>query len=177
MQHQSARHRVIQAAMIVLLLAGCAPPSSEPAVSATPAATVASSPGEAVQAAITDALGDLNRDGTRIGAIDYDDTTQQLTVTYALNDNLSTSLIRTGAWRDVADIIRAIRDSGVPVTQLKTFGTMGFLDNLGNSIGEQPVVTVVFDQQAIDGANLDNLPGDMLESAALSVKIHPELQE
>jgi hypothetical protein len=96
---------------------------------------------------------------------------------YALTDNLSSGMIRTGAWDDNADIIAALRSTGLKLGPLETVGTFELIDELGNSLGEQPVFTVEYSAKAVNEANLDNLPGDMLESAAESVTVHPALRD
>lgn len=185
MQGVAGRGRVGQAVVgvaVVLLLAGCgvtdATGGSAPAVSSSAVVvTVQASPEETVRAAVADALGDLNRDGARLDQVTYWPDDGGVTVTYALNDNLSSGMIRTGAWGDNADIIRALRATGLKLGPLVTTGTFEMLDDLGNPLGERPVFTVEYSAKAVNQANLDNLPGDMLESAADNVTIHPALRD
>ena len=181
------------AAVAALALAGCAPStdataSTEPAAAATgapavssapaasPAASVAS-PQDAVQAAVVGALGDLNRDGQRVASVVYDEPSGDTVVTYALNDNLSAGLLRTAAWHDSADIIQALRSTGVPLGQLVTVGTMAFETQDGSPLGERPIATITFDAAAVTSAQVDGLPADALEALASDVEYAPALRD
>ncbi len=131
----------------------------------TQAAAPKLTPQEKLSNAITDKLGDLNRDGPRVESVKYIKKTKDLYITYALNDNFSNNFIRVGAYKDNHAIIQAIRDSGVLVSYLTTNGTFPLQDNLGNPLGEVAVFTMNFPKKSIYEANLDNLPGEMLEGA------------
>lgn len=157
--------------------------STAPAASSTPkdaassAPPVELSPVEKFEANLSEELGDLNRDGQRINLIDYDEKSKELMVKFALNDNFSNHLIVVGAWGDFADTITAIRSSGLEVKTLYVFGSLPFQDDLGNPTGERDVVGATFLKRALDGANLENLPGEMLQSAADDWWVNPQLQD
>jgi hypothetical protein len=185
------------AALAALALAGCVPPSdatgsSEPAAASTAAASVpvdvpasstpasapaAASPEETVRAAVVAALGDLNRDGQRVASVVYDQPSGDTVVTYAVNDNLSAGLLRTAAWHDSADIIQALRSTGLPLGQLITVGTMAFETEDGSPLGERPIATITFAGDVVTSAEVDGLPAESLEALASDVEYAPALRD
>ena len=151
--------------------------SSTPEEATSSAPPVELTPVENLKVKLAEELGDLNRDGQRITLIDYDKKSKELMVKFALNDNFSHHLIVVGAWGDFADTITAIRRSGLEVKTLYVFGSLPFQDDLGNPTGEKDVVGATFLKRAVTGANLDNLPGEMLQSAADDWWVNPQLQD
>lgn len=154
--------------------AAASTPSKAPATPTKAAPTKALSPTEQLAAAIDHELGKPNRKGVkRVQGVDLSDG--QLVVTYAMDDNLTKGFIKDGAYSDTGKVLKLVQASGIKATSLVVQGTLELQDKLGNSVGEKPVVTISFDQNALQHANVDNLPGKLILNAADEVAIRHDI--
>lgn len=146
-------------------------PTATPEPTATPAPTLP--PEEALRAAVVEALGDGNRDVERVrDVILFDDGA--VSIGWAIDDNFSQSWVKSGARADVVDILRAVRDTGLPVTQVDLAGTFTMADVYGN-INESIVVSASYSAETMAKLNLGNiLLENTIYEAADSIKVHPE---
>src|SRR5690606_6329094 len=89
-------------------------PTDEPEPTNTPRPTATLPPEEALRAAILNALGTVNRDEVEtIQEFVYDESTQEVLVIWAINDNFSENMIKRGAMMDVQDIMEQVSASGL----------------------------------------------------------------
>lgn len=148
-------------------------PTATAAPTATPAPTLA--PEEALRAAVVTALNDGNRGVDRVrDVILLDDGS--VSIGWAINDNLTKGFVLGGARGDVVDILRAVRDTGLPVTGVNLAGTFSMVDVYGNT-SESIVVSASYGADTLAKLNLDNvLLQKTIYEAADSIKVHPEFQ-
>jgi hypothetical protein len=149
-------------------------PSNSQEAENSPSPTQTWTPLEQLEIDLKETLGGLNRDGQRIISIDLYDG--QLFIQYALNDNLSTNLIKVGAWKDTRLILETVQASKIKgVKELVASGTFPLQNEYGESLGEIGIFTITFDAQAIKRTVTENLPGELLESAATDVTIRRDI--
>jgi len=151
-------------------------PSNTPIPTDTPAPTATPlSPEAALQVAIEDALGSCNRDVPRMSAYELDDKGIILIV-WAINDNLSGTMITRGAMTDIVDILRAIDESGVDYTRADLLGTFSMVNKYGE-VDEHIVVNTMYSRETIDLINWEGFLTDNVYIVADEVyRIHPEFQ-
>lgn len=124
--------------------------------------------------AIREALGNGNRDGVdRVKSVTID--SKELNVYWALNDNLTENMIKRGVTSDLADILKAVRDSGVKVTSVNAFGSFSMQDKLGNA-EEDVVVKAVYPWTTVSAINFDNFISTDALTIADSSWLHPAFQ-
>ncbi|HRJ40857.1 MAG TPA: hypothetical protein PL105_03210 [Caldilineaceae bacterium] len=103
-------------------------------------------------------------------------------VNWAIDDNLSKEWIVAGAWRDIAQMMRAIRESGIDYSLIRFEGTFSMVDNFGNS-SEMPVLIVSISQETVNKVNWADeewvklILYQKLPDIADAVQLHPALQE
>ncbi len=135
------------------------PASQSPDPTATrPPATTAPpkpvSPAEAFRTGVTEALGDLNREGDRVSEASLTGN-GYATVRLAFNDNLTDNLIRTGASKDVLDVIEEAKK--VPnLTALEVVGTFPLQNELGES-AEEEVVGLIYSARIVQRIQVDTI--------------------
>lgn len=157
-----------------------APPTETPAPTLTPTVIplptvtpVPLSPEEALMAGILARLSDGNRDVPRVKDVILADD-GSISVSWAINDNFTAGYIKSGARADVVDILRAVRDSGLPVTRVDLAGTFSMVDVYGKT-SESIVVSANYSADTLAKLNLDNILLEMsIYEAADSIKVHPE---
>ncbi len=131
---------------------------------------------EELTAAVENELGEETNMGLpRELVVDFDEEDGWLNVRFVLNENLTTGLTRSGAWRDIRNIFELARKADF-VKELTVQTSFPLINNLGEELGPQPVVTAYFDAEVFPRMNLENLPGDRFENAATFVAIHPAFQ-
>lgn len=148
-------------------------PTATAAPIATPGPTLA--PEQALRAAVVAVLRDGNRDVERVrDVILLDDGS--VSIGWAINDNLTKGFVLGGARGDVVDILRAVRDSGLPITEVDLAGTFSMVDIYGNT-NESIVVSASYSADTLAKLNLDNiLLEKTIYEAADTIRVHPEFQ-
>lgn len=97
-------------------------------------------------------------------------------ISFEIQDNFTQNLMRTGAWSEVRDIIETVQRSGLG-ENLTVYGTLELMDENGNSIGQQNVLTVNILDGKLTLLNMEVLRSqDQLERAATSFFYHPAFQ-
>lgn len=105
-----------------------------------------------------------------------DEDGEILYIGFEISDNLTANLMRRGAWIQVREILGLVQQSGIS-KNLTVYGTLELIDNNGNSVGQQNVLTVNFWDERVPLFNLENLQTtEQLERAATSVTYHPAFQ-
>jgi hypothetical protein len=131
---------------------------------------------EELTAALENELGEETNMGLpRELVVDFDEEDGWLNVRFVLNENLTTGLTRSSAWRDIRNVFELARKADF-VNELTVQTSFPLINQLGEELGPQPVVTAYFDAEVFPRMNLKNLPGDRFENAATSVTIHPAFQ-
>lgn len=128
---------------------------------------------EELTAAVENELGEETNMGLpRELVVDFDEEDGWLNVRFVLNENLTTGLTLSSAWRDIRNVFALARKADF-VNELTVQTSFPLINELGEELGPQPVVTAYFDAEVFPRMNLENLPGDRFENAATSVAIHP----
>ena len=152
-------------------------PTFTPGPTATPEPTATATPTlppeEALRAAVAAALGKGNREAPRVkGVVLLDNGAVE--IGWSINDNLTKGFVKGGARADVLDILRAVRDTGLPVTAVDLTGTFSLADVYGN-VNESIVVRARYSAETLAKLNLGNiLLENTIYEAADSIKVHPE---
>jgi len=103
------------------------PPTPEP--SPTPRPT--RGPAAQLETIVEQELGPGNRGVKRVQSVTYEQG--RVTIEWAINDNLTEGLIKTGARLDILDIGEAVYGSGLGVTSLSLRGSFPLTDAYGNT--------------------------------------------
>lgn len=129
---------------------------------------------------ILGALGNSNRGVERIAK--FEKLADVINIEWAINDNLTESMIRGGAQMDVANVLKAVHNSGMQFGLLNLTGTFSMQDNFGNK-EEMPVVWLTYSAATVDKINWDNplfINGSLwteVYTIADSVKLHPAMRD
>jgi hypothetical protein len=133
-----------------------------------------------LQALLLAELGESNRDVSRIS--DFSISADLIEIEWAINDNLTEGFIKTGARIDVADMLKVIRESGVPVSTVRLVGTFSMVDSFGNA-SEMPVERLTFSAETIEKINwsdrgyVNNVLHQYVHEIADELDLHPAFQE
>ena len=125
-----------------------------------------------VRRAIESELGSSNRDRRRLPIFAARDT---VTVTWSINDNLTTGMTSYGAREDVYEILKVLAESGLQYERVILRGTFSLVDQFGNS-REGTVVQAHYTRDIIDQINWDGFRSDNVYNIAESAQINPELR-
>lgn len=129
-----------------------------------------------LEAAINRELGEeTNMDLPRDVTLTFDEESNWLSVSFVANENLTTNMTRSGMWRDIGKVFDLAR-KWEQVEELTVTAQFPLINNLGEELGPQDVVTAYFDPDVYPRINTANLSGDRLGEAASSVRVHPALQ-
>jgi hypothetical protein len=130
---------------------------------------------EGLSAAIEEALGSTtNREVPRNVTTYFDG--RDLFVDFALNDNLSSKMIRQGGWVATETILVLAQESKL-IDNLTVHGTFELIDKLGNSLGEQYVFNVYFFEDIIPKINTDAFVSSMYADVATDWSVHPAIAD
>ncbi|MBN1430482.1 MAG: hypothetical protein JXB07_19080 [Anaerolineae bacterium] len=151
------------------------PTSTQPQTETIAEPTIPADPYQSLVAAITEALGSSNRDVDRVTSIEHDEDIGQITVTWAINDNLTTDFIKVGAQTDAVDIIEKVDSSGLQYNLLSIHGTFALVDDFGN-VTEDTVVYASYSAQTIDKINWENFLYTSVWDIADTSDIRPEFR-
>lgn len=175
---------VILVLMSSALDSGTSEPSADPKPAATatktkekpPKVSKSKKPMAQLRGNITDALGEGNReDVDRLGEVSKTDGV--IVVKWAIDDNLTENMIKTGVRMDVQDILKAVKDtSDVPYKEVMVVGSFSMQDEYGN-VSEDPVLRLGFSRSVISKIDFDNVDPDNLPGLADGVAfVHPEFR-
>jgi hypothetical protein len=118
---------------------------------------------ESLLALLKTSLATSNRDIARVQIISNSDT--DIKIRIAVNDNLFTPLIKSGAKRDVRDCLKAIDQASISFEKLHFDLTFEFIDKFGNS-QEGTVVELTYNKSTVNQINWSNfLFGDVFDIA------------
>jgi hypothetical protein len=136
----------------------------EPSLTPTPINTL--EPKAALRASIEQVLGSGNRDKPRLTEITYDEPeVGDLSIVWAINDNLTEGLVKIGAKSDATDILRIVAQSGIAFTYVTLSGTFTLVDKFGN-VTEENVVTLTFKKETVNKINWVNFLSDNIYDIA-----------
>jgi len=123
-------------------------------------------------------LGESNRNVKRLSELQYNATNGQLIIKWALNDNLSTGLVKRGAMLDISNVLKYISQNDVPYPyqQVSFYGSFPLVDAFGNS-SEQQVVVAYYSKNTIEKIQWDNFITDNIFIIADSVTLHPAIDQ
>jgi hypothetical protein len=126
---------------------------------------------------IKDELGDSNRDGVkRVRVKATTKAGKPITVKFAIDDNLTSNMIRRGARGDVVDILKQVRnDADWRYSEVVVRGTFSMQDKLGNAEEDQ-VVFARYSRRTVNKINFKNFLSDNIWDIADVAVVHPEFQ-
>ena len=102
--------------------------------------------------------------------------TWEVFVQWAINDNLTEKLLKGGAKRDVADILKAVSESNVEHNSVRAYGTFSMRDQFGN-VTEEIVIKVVYTKETIEKINWERFLFSDVYDIADGANIHPAFEE
>ena len=173
------RASVVWAASWVLLGIGGAlvpEPTPEEVVAPAEAELVGEeeqTPEQQLRSEVISELGSSNRDVNRLQDLTYEESTMR--VRWAIDDNLTQGMIRTGARIDASNILRLIAESGLPYQTVEIQGTFPLADLLGNS-EESIVIQAAYTRATLDRVNWDNFLYDNVFLISEGSMIHQEFR-
>lgn len=142
-----------------------------------PTAAPTAGPTPTFEQSISSALGERNREAP----VTIRNESGVIIVEWPINDNLSGSMIKTGAMMDTVDILRAIHESGVEYQLISLAGTFALVDKFGNS-SESPVIWLDMSKETMSKINwtdktfVDSLLYKRLPEIADRLKYHPAIE-
>jgi hypothetical protein len=141
-----------------------------------PSLTATLEPKVALRENIIQALGSGNRNLSRLIKISYSDPEQgDITITWAINNNLSHDSIKSGMQNDVINILKAIDHSKFAYIFVVLSGSYSMYDQNGN-MAEMQVVNFGFNKSAIDKISWENFQSSDIYNLADTQIIHPLFQ-
>jgi len=175
--------RVLIAVAIAAAATGCAVDAkkeSAPAMSAAPAtkaapAAAAETPAKKIEHRVRKALGSSNRDVKRVRSVKWSAAKGTVTVAWAINDNLTEGLTKTGARLDAKEILEAVKDRAIPIKRVVLVGSFPLQDQYGNA-SEETVVRATFSGEVMDRINYETVDIRRIYDLADSAVIVPAFQ-
>lgn len=138
--------------------------------------TAAADPRMDLRPSIERSLGSSNRGVQRLTSLNFDDPEPQaLFVQWAINDNLSETLIRHGARKDATDILEAIAASRIDYSYVIMSGSFPLSDQFGNA-NETNVVNLTFHKTTVDKVNWENFLSSNIYSIADEANVWTQFQ-
>jgi hypothetical protein len=127
---------------------------------------------------IRDVLGTSNRDEVqRINSIEIDSSVPPIiSVSWAINMNLTDNMTILGAKLDVKEILQAIKESGFDFQSVNLTATYSMVDMYGNST-EKTVLTLVYSKDTINKINFDTVLTDNMYLLADSGNVIPQFNQ
>lgn len=154
-------------------------PTTEPTRKVAAPAKPAAKPKPAIvqlRERIGEALGDSNREGVQ-RVSDVSNSGGVVVVKWAINDNLTNGMIKTGAGMDVGKILKAARESGFSFKEIVVVGSFSMQDQYGNA-SESPVFRLGYSRSVVDKINYDAVDPKGLPGLADGVSfVHPAFQQ
>lgn len=131
-------------------------------------------PEEDIERVVREVLGTGNRDDVkRVKVVIVEETngTYHVTVEWAINNNLTEDMIRSGARRDVVHVGEALSEGGWPIYALTMAGSFSLVDVYGNA-KETNVVKVAYSEETFGKINWTAIDFDNIYLVADSKAIH-----
>lgn len=105
--------------------------------------------------AVTKAIGkESNREGEKLSKLSIDPA-GNIVVKFKGDDNLTENFIVSGIKMDIADVLKAVKQSGVAFKNLNVIVTFSMVDQYGNA-KESDVVDLTYSKATIDKINFEN---------------------
>jgi hypothetical protein len=145
-------------------------PTNTLAPTETPQPTL--SPSENLHQSIVETLGKSNRDVERLSEFEV---TDEVFIQWAINDNFTENMIKSGTQIDITNMLKTIASSGVTYGSVRLYGTFPLVDKYGN-VTETTVVKVVYRLDTIQKINWDNFLFKNVYDIADSKVLHPTFQ-
>lgn len=121
--------------------------------------------------ALVDAIEDIDGDA------DAEFAGRDVKITFPLDDNLSTDLMRTDAQNRTVEFLEAVAGSDVDAKAAEVVGTFPLQDKAGNVDDDAQVLRVGYSAKVLNKINFDNvLPESIWGLADLVSGVHVELQ-
>lgn len=130
-------------------------------------------PQDELQAGVEGVLGGSNRDVTRVS--EAREFSGQVTVVWAINDNLSEGLVKDTARLESTEILEAIQDSGIAYDVVSIEGTFSLVNQLGNE-SEEVVVSGTWEKSLVDQINFENFDFKNIFELGDEAYVHPAFQ-
>jgi len=151
-------------------------PTVTPTPTNTPKPTETPTAEEKVCGLITEKLGSINRKGVaRVEECKIvPGSKPEVFVRWAINDNLTGGLIRTGMYMDIVDILKAVRNANIQYSTVQVRGTFPLVDVYGN-VSEATVVRATYTKTTIDKINWNNFITKNILLIAEREWVHPAM--
>jgi hypothetical protein len=152
-------------------------PTSRPRPTKTPKPTIRPTPIPStmgrLESVLSNELRDSNRDVARVSEINKNEITEQINITWTINDNLTEKLIRYGARKDIITILDTIYHSNVDFEEVFLSGTFSMVDQYGDS-SEDIVIKALYTKSILDDINWDAeyILIDTIYDIALTSDVH-----
>ena len=121
---------------------------------------------------IESSLSRSNRSVRRVSSIGVSDGS--VSVAFAVDDNLTQNMIRSGIRRDIVKILKAAQKSGYDFTVIKIEGSFPLVDKFGTST-ESAVVRAVWSRATVDRINWPSFLREDVYDIADSSWLHPAI--
>jgi hypothetical protein len=104
--------------------------------------------------------------------------TRTAVVTFAIADNLTNGLIRSGAKKDTMEIIAAAQEVKPKLRQLTVNGTFAMQDKYGKDLGQVKVMYANYEKVDLDNIQADNITiqDDVWDLASGGHFLHPAFE-
>jgi hypothetical protein len=150
------------------------PPTATPMPTDTPMPTATPKPHAVVEELVREALGAGNRDVDRISKIKMA-SDGWVTVDWAIDDNLTEGMTKTGAKIDICDVAEALCQNGF-CDGLTMHGSFSMQDVYG-SVSELTVVGVVLRPETLARINWEHFDFHDIYFIADTVELHPAFED
>jgi len=142
-----------------------------------PEPTATLEPKDALKAEIESVLGAGNRDIPRLTTLNFDDPEKgAIFINWAINDNLTENMIRSGAKFDATHILKALAQSGIDYTYVIMSGSFSMADKFGNT-SEENEVNLTFEKSTVDKINWENFISDNIYDIADVAAVYPAFRD
>jgi hypothetical protein len=147
-------------------------PTRTPAPTKTPAPTRTAV--EGLSEFLERALGDGNRGLKRLQTVQEVDG--GLVIQWAINDNLTSGLVKFGAKRDVKDLLQTVDQSNIAYEFVILQGTFSLKDTFGNT-AEQASVLVQYNRATVERINFAGIDIDTIYLIADDISLVPAFRD
>jgi len=128
-----------------------------------------------IEQPFAEALGQSNRGVRKLTSVEYNSDTKQLTVVFALDDNLTKEYIRLGGMNDVKRVMEGAHKTTFNWDELIVQGTFTLADQYGNE-AELVVLEAKFDRDEIRKIKWGNFRPERIPEVAKTFAVHVELE-
>lgn len=153
-----------------------APAAEEPQQIESAVAAEPVEPDVALAASIRDELTSGNREGVERISDVVIGPDGRVVVAWAINDNLTEGMIKSGSRIDATKMLQLIREAGLGQDGAFLEGTFSMVDQYGVA-EETVVIRASYSGETLQRINFDNFLHDNIWAVADSAMIHPAFQE